>query len=138
MSKYKRIEVQFRNRESLVAALQACGVPFDMTSAENGLDLYGFYGDLRRERATFVVRRLHIEAVANDLGFAYNAQTGSYEAIISEFDSRSNNRRGLQILNRIKQGYAENEVIRQARLRGYSVNRVKAEGGAVRLQLVRR
>lgn len=136
MSKYKRIEVSFKSRESLIEALKACGSPFETAAAENGLGLYGYHGDLRPERATFVVRREYVESAANDIGFAYNAQTG-YEAIISEFDS-GQHRRGTAILNRIKQGYAENEVIRQARLRGYSVNRVKAEGGAVRLQLVRR
>jgi hypothetical protein len=135
MSRYKRIECAFRNRESLEAALKEVGVPFEQ-AAGNTLTLYGYSGDARPERAAFVIRRHNIESMANDMGFALRPD-GSFEAIISEYDSGVD-RRGLAILNRVKQAYGVNEVTRQARMRGYGVQRVSAPGGSIRLQLVKR
>ncbi|HKZ70123.1 MAG TPA: DUF1257 domain-containing protein [Anaerolineales bacterium] len=135
MSKYKRLELQFKNRESLEAALKEVGVPFEQ-AAGNTLSLYGYHGDERPERAAFVIRRANIGGSSNDMGFALRPD-GSFEAIISEFDS-GEGQRGLAILNRIKQAYGVNEVTRQARMRGYGVQRVPAPGGSIRLQLVKR
>jgi hypothetical protein len=135
MSKYKRIECAFKNRESLEAALKEVGVPFEQANG-NTLTLYGYDDDARPERAALVIRRHNIESMANDMGFALRPD-GTFEAIISDFDSGVG-RRGLEILNRVKQAYGVHEVTRKARLQGYSVQRVAAPGGSIRLQLIKR
>lgn len=120
MSKYKEIETQFTNADSLRVALETLGVPFEVAHGA-GLHLYGYQGDKRPEVADFVVRRQHIEPAANDLGFA-RAEDGTYRAILSEFDG-GKGRRGAEMLRQVKREYTVAEATRLARLRGYSVER---------------
>jgi len=131
MSKYKRIETEIKNEALLVQALQDLEIPFEQGE---GLSLYGYHGDKRRETAEIVVRRKHINSSANDLGF-HRLPTGGFEAIISEYDSDT---RGMEILNQVRQRYAYHAVVAQARARGYNVVQQQAQGGALRLQLVKR
>jgi hypothetical protein len=131
MSKYKRINTKFTDRDALVAALEACELPFEEGEA---LSLYGFEGRRRRETANVVVRRQHVGSLANDLGFTWNQAEGRYDVIISEYDEHGPGQRRLKT---IKQEYARRQVYALAEENGYTVQEVPAEGGVVRLQLVR-
>jgi len=131
MSKYKRVETDIKSQGLLVKALQDLKIAFEQGEA---LPLYGYRGDRRRETAEVVIRRHNIDMSANDLGF-HRREDGGFEAIISQYDSET---RGQEMLNQVRQRYAYHAVCQQARARGYNVVEQKAEGGAVRLQLVRR
>jgi hypothetical protein len=127
MSKYKRIETQFKDEGTLRQALHDVGIPFE---EGEGLTLYGWKGKARPETAEFVIRRRHIESAANDLGF-HRLPDGSFEVVISDFDSTS---RGMGITRQVKQRYARLQVERLARARGYRVEEIE-ENGATRLRL---
>jgi len=131
MSKYKRVETDIKSEALLVKALQDLKIAFEQGEA---LPLFGYQGDRRRETAEVVIRRHDIGLSANDLGF-HRREDGGFEAVISEYDSRTH---GQKMLNQVRQRYAYHAVCQQARARGYNVVEQKAEGGAVRLQLVRR
>lgn len=84
-----------------------------------------------------VVRRRNIGMLANDLGFKWNAAAGRYDAIISEYDNQNSEGHGLHVLNRVRREYAVKQVYALAEAQGYNVEPVAAEGGVVRLKLVR-
>lgn len=86
MSHFTRIKAQFRNRDAIVIALRAIG--FNPVVSDAPVHLYGIGGHRRPETAQVIVPRKQITSAANDLGFAYNPQTESYDMIISEFDAR--------------------------------------------------
>ena len=102
---------------------------------KNAIGLIDWLGQSRPEVAFAVIRRRQIGGASNDLGF-FATETGSVEVIVSQFDSApGSNAEG--ILNTLKQNYAEIEVTRQARLKGYSVKKVAGSDNVVRLQLVK-
>jgi hypothetical protein len=131
MSVYKEIRTEFRNRESLLAAFKELGIPVE-TSPGNTIGLYGYHNDLRPEKASVVVRRQHVGSASNDLGFAWDAENNVFKAIISEYDTHAG---GRDIVNRLKQPYAKQEINRQAKARGYMVHEIKDASGAIRLTL---
>jgi len=55
---------------------------------ENATHLYGYQADKRSQTANVIVRRKDVDPGANDIGFVKDAD-GTYQAIISEFDSRN-------------------------------------------------
>ncbi len=143
MSAYKVIQTEFRNAESLVAALRkVLPAGADLQVARDprspSIHLYGYRGDERPELAGI---RLPQEVVnhfsggaSNDIGFAWNGS--SYQAIVSDWD------RGkpgvLQMLDNLRQQYAVAEVRRQAGVKGYTVRETRQANGAIQLTLVRR
>lgn len=133
MSKYRRIETEFRDESTLRQALadvcQARRIEFE---TGDGLALYGFEGNRRRETAELVIRRRHLGRLTNDLGF-HRRPDGTFEVIISDFDSRHT---AAEVVREVKQRYARLQVEKLARARGYRVEEVPAEGGAIRLRLV--
>ena len=133
MSKYRRIETEFRDESTLRQALadvcQARGIQFETGKA---LALYGFASDRRPETAEFVIRRRYLGKLTNDLGF-HRRPDGTFEVIISDYDSRYT---AAVIVREVKQRYARLQVEKLARARGYRVEEVPAEGGAIRLRLV--
>ncbi len=128
MSKYKKIQTQIKDEALLRKALEDVGLPFEQGE---GLALYGFEGDRRRETAEVVIRRRHIGSVANDLGF-HRSGDGSYEAIISEYDRCT---RDQEILDQVRQRYAYHGVCQKAQAKGYTVVEQKGTDGVIRLQL---
>jgi len=132
MSKYMRVEVNFKDEDTLRQALrdvcQGRGIQFEQGQ---GLGLYGFRGKARPETADYVIRRNFVGRAANDLGFARKAD-GTFEAVISQFDSRTE---GMKILNEIRQRYTRLQVEKLARARGMRVEEVKDTSGAIRLKL---
>jgi hypothetical protein len=86
VSKYLTFpEIQFRSRDTLVAALAELGWTGAMIEEGAALPLVGYHGDVRTETAQLVVRRRYIGSSSNDLGFARGAD-GAYSPIISEYD----------------------------------------------------
>ena len=85
------------------------------TNSGRALPLYGYQGDERSERAQLVVRRKHIGAASNDLGFART--TEGYTPIISEYDQRTLHEG--KFVTRLRTAYNERVVAEmQKRLRG--------------------
>jgi hypothetical protein len=121
-------DVVFRDRGLLLESLAELG--FSIVEEGDALPLYGYAGDRRPEAAALVVRRVHIGAASNDLGFART--TDGYYPIVSDYDSRTllNGR----FLPRLRVAYAERvvETVRK-RLHG-SVHRT-TEGSIVKLRV---
>ncbi len=135
MSRYKTIVTELKDRNALLAAIAACGLLCEVAAPGERLPLYGYEGRQRPETADVVIRRRHIGGAANDLGFV--EQSGRFEVVISEYDEGGFEGTGLYVLNRVRQQYAYQQVVALAQQQGYVVQPVEAEGGVIRLQLVR-
>ena len=84
MSHYMRSKVSFHSLHGLVESLRELG--FILEIHDSPQHLYGYHGDVRPETANVIIRRAEIGASSNDVGFLQK-EDGSYEAIISQFDS---------------------------------------------------
>lgn len=138
MSAYKEIKTEFRNIESLKKALKDVGFGvFDLSASAkvNGLQLTGFGGG----NAGQVALRLNRSQYHGyeDTGFAWDAQSQSYRAVISTHDDGVKNF-GAGTLQKLRQRYAYHEVKRQATVKGYTVREVAGTDGVIRLQLTHR
>ncbi len=86
MSHFSVMQTAFVSAEHLVAALADMGFSIIETH-DVPQHLYGWRGDVREQTAEIIVRREHISAASNDIGFA-RAPDGTFRAIISEYDQR--------------------------------------------------
>ena len=141
MSKYKTIECEFRNLQSLLKALEdlhygASKVEVNQANKINGLPMYGYHGDLRPETVSVRIDRKGIGQSSNDVGFRWNGH--SYEAIISEYDSSSSGPFNQDVTNKLKQKYAYHETRRIAFSKGYTVQEKAGQNGEISLVLMRR
>jgi hypothetical protein len=90
MSHYSKVKTKIKNKDSLVAAL--CDLGFTKSQIEvhdEAVALEGYEGRFRKEKANIIIRRRHVGGAANDIGFV-RMQDGTYQAIISDYDRRSN------------------------------------------------
>ena len=85
MSKYNRQKSTYNDRDCLVAALNEQGYT-EVEVHEEAVNLIGYHGDTRPEKANVIVRRKHIGTAANDLGFVKEAD-GTFSTIVSDYDS---------------------------------------------------
>jgi hypothetical protein len=138
MSKYKTIECEFRNGQSLLKALADLGFDKVQTdiSKKNSLPMVGYHGDTRPETVSIRIERTHITSVSNDVGFRWNGH--SYEAIISEYDSSAGCPFSQLGQDKLKQRYAYHETRRIAYSKGYNVTEKNGQNGEISLVLSRR
>lgn len=108
-------------------------IPCEIAPEGKSLSLYGYLGDLRSQEAHIVVRRRHVGAMANDIGFS-RMPDGSLEMIISEYDKTAAH---STVWNRdIIQKYAKNVVVKTASKMGKKVKKTRVhEDGTIELEL---
>ena len=127
MSRYCTVKTKFRDTSSLVKALMETG-----NWTQNQIEvhdipqhLFGYHGDQRPEIAHIIIRQKHVGSNSNDLGFV-KKEDDTYEAIISEFDSR---RYGAQWIGRLKGSCAFYAVEKEMAAYGRTVSRVREANG---------
>lgn len=117
MSKYTTSTTNFKDKECLVTALKEAGYTA-VKVYDTAKHLTGYHGDTRPELAEIVIPRKTkggMEDYSNDVGFKLNAETGCYEAIISDYDS------GIftnDVMSTVKQNYTETITKRTMAVRG--------------------
>lgn len=132
MSKYKAIETAFTSREQLIAAIKECyGDVVEVHEVGKGVNLFGYSGDRRQEKADIIVRRAHIEDAANDLGFV-TREDGKIDVVISEFDQTSV---AASMVRNVTQTYAVNGAIAAAKKKGLKVAEKTRVNGKVYVKL---
>jgi len=111
MSAYIRTMLPFMDQECLIEALVMVGFVRSVIEVhEEPVNLVGYNGVTRSERANIVVRRVHLGRVSNDLGFL-STPTG-YLAI-SDYDTGG---LGSDWLGRLAGFYAQSLQAKQTRL----------------------
>jgi hypothetical protein len=134
VSKYRKLETEYRSRVLLRAALKAAGLPFEEAKPGHETHLYGYKGDERAETATFAIRRAHVGQASNDLGWHWDPAAKRFVEVISEFDqSRAES---VAILDQVRREYAVASTMAEARVHGLSVQRTNHGDGRITLRVV--
>jgi len=129
MSKYNRQKSTYNDRDCLVAALNEQGYT-EVEVHDEAVNLIGYHGDTRPEKANVIVRRNHIGTAANDLGFVKEAD-GTYSAIVSDYDSRKH---GAVWMTGLKKAYTEKRLIKHAAKNGLKYLGKKVVNNKVQIQ----
>lgn len=141
MSAYKKIQTQFKQISSLQKALSEVlghnNFEVDIQK-RNRLPLFGYQNDQRPETCSVRIDRKFVNrwssGVSNDIGFAWDDKSKTFQAIVSDYDR---NQIGSQrLLDRIRQEYAFQEISRQARSKGYRVRKQSTGDGTIQVQLI--
>lgn len=144
MSAYKEIRTEFRNLESLKKALADVGFgKFHLSSGPkvNDFETMGYHRP--GEKVALCLKKSDYNAF-EDTGFAWDAKTQTYRAIISTHDgvdhygNQTSAYFGEGTLKKVQQRYAFHEVKRQAAVKGYTVREIAGGDGTIRLQLTHR
>lgn len=112
MSAYIQFATPMTDQECLIEALADLG--FDKKCIEvHGfpVPLFGYEGRPRSQRAEIIIRRKHVGAVSNDIGFQ-RTPTG-YLLIVSDYDR---NNYGSAWLMKLQESYQKHESNKRARL----------------------
>lgn len=133
MSHYCKVDTQIVDQEMLLKALAEFGYT-NVEVHEVAKNLYGYQGDLRPEKANVIIRRKHISAASNDIGFRLTGN-GTYEAIISEYDQQI---LGADWVDKISQAYAYHGVVENLTKQGFAVSERKVDPQTKKIHLVLR
>ncbi len=129
ISEYTTVQSQFSDPECIKASLKDLGYVFE--EHEIAQKLYGFQGDARSQEANSIVRRKHVGASANDVGFR-KTETGKYELIISEFDRGG--KTGKNFLHKMKQLHAKHAAVKKVKKLGFRVKSVTMQGDRIKIK----
>ena len=143
MSEYRQTTTRFKDEECLVNALVESGYRRDQIEvhkeAQQLIDYVGRptrYLDKNGDKANIIVRRQNIGyGSANDLGFKWNAATGTYDALVSDYDSGTTHwgQNSLRF-KKLKVDYTEQVGIKTAKKNGFKFLGKKIVNGKVQLQ----
>lgn len=112
MSAYLTLLTPMTDQECLLSALVDLG--FDQAKVEvhaTPVQLVGYAGDRRGQTANIVVRRQHVGAASNDVGFLATAI--GYQALVSGYDHP---RFGAGWITQLSQRYQVHEGAKKERL----------------------
>lgn len=131
MSRYCIVETQFKDSGALINALMETGkwTIEQIEVYEIPQNLLGYCGDIREQKAHIIIRRKHVGKASNDIGFI-RLEDGTYEAIVSEYDSKQYN---TAWINKLKGNYAFHKICREQEARGRSVSRERCPDGRQRV-----
>ena len=129
MSKYNRQKSQYNDRDCLVAALNEQGYT-DVEVHEEAVNLIGYHGDTRPEKANVIVRRKHIGTAANDLGFVRESD-GTFSCNVSDYDRHKH---GAEWMTGLKVAYTEKRLIKHAASKGLKYLGKKVVNNKVQIQ----
>ena len=123
MSAYITLMTPLMDRECLLAALADLGFGSNKVEVhEEPVNLVGYEASNRTQVANIVIRRQHVGAASNDIGFLATA-TG-YQAFISDFDR---SRYGTEWLNRLGASYRSHWSAKQERIAEEERRRLEEE-----------
>lgn len=138
MSEYRKSTTNCRDKECLIDALVEMGYRREHIETHDVpqqlIDFRGrptHYTDPNGDKANVIVRRCHVGGSANDLGFKLNKETGTYDAVISDFDSGKHNAKWLAGL---KTNYSEKNLIKTAKRQGFKYLGKKVVAGKIQIQ----
>jgi hypothetical protein len=134
MSHFTVVQTQIVDQVALVAALADQGFG-EVERHASPQALFGYEGDRRAETADVIVRRKHIGAASNDIGFR-RLESGAYQAIISEYDRQEGYDQGW--LDTLTQRYAYHVVVKKLGAQGFKlVQEENRQDGQLKLTLQR-
>ncbi len=135
MSEYMVCDTEMTNLEGILETLSELGFP-NVSVHETPVNLEGYGGDQRKQKANIVIKRKLVGAASNDIGFE-KQKDGSYKAWVSQYDK--NKGLGKEITSgRMKRLYSKNMTIREAKRHGMRIQSCEEEDGRIKLRVLPR
>lgn len=138
MSEYSKSKTNCRDKDCLIDALVEMGYAREHIEIhETPQQLYDYHGRATRytdssgDKANIIVRRNFVGNAANDLGFKFNPETKTYDAIISAYDSGKHNAKWLAGL---KVNYTSSAYIKSGKKQGFKYLGKKVVEGRIQHQ----
>lgn len=123
MSAYIQLMTPMTDEDCLLAALADLGFPRAKIEVHDApVELVGFTGDRRAQKAHVVIRRQHVGASSNDVGFLRTPL--GYQALVSDYDRA---RFGAAWLGQLGASYQSHRAAKQERLAAEERRRVEEE-----------
>ncbi len=116
MSAYTTLQTQLVSAYHLKRALESLGFP-EVELHETPQPLIGFEGQDRNQTAEVIIRRHHLGAASNDIGFRRDGN-GRFIAVIGDFDRQ---RFDTAWLMRLTQVYAYQVAREQLQQQGFEL-----------------
>jgi Protein of unknown function (DUF1257) len=113
MSAYTEQVTQITDGALLTECLKEKGIK-EVENHDTPQNLVGYQNDTREQKAEIIIRRKHVGAASNDIGFQKQSD-GTYRAIISQFDKGRYNDAWMSDL---KKKYAEKKIHQVAKKNG--------------------
>ena len=133
MSHFTRLKTAIRDPFCLVKALADVGFK-DVEVHATAQPLIGYEGGVRSETAEVIVRRKHIGAASNDIGFK-RREDGTFDAVISGYDRWTYSQAWL---DKLSQRYAYHVARGRLLAQGFNlVTEETAKDGGIHLVLRR-
>lgn len=91
MSHYRTVEMKFVDKDLLIEAL--CKYPGSKWKREHikyfstPQKLMGYENRYRQEKAEIIIPKKFVDRASNDIGFAFNPETKTWDVIVSEYDT---------------------------------------------------
>jgi len=141
MSKNRVIKAVYKSESALRQALEDACAEFGIVYEYHpeAVNLNGDRGDVRAEKANYIIRRKYLGSAANDMGFEKQAD-GSFDMIASDFDMGKGGYAGGSKNAKIafvEWRYQYNQVQEYAWQNGFTVSEVETADGCVELALER-
>lgn len=145
MSEYHSQTTKWKDKDCVVEGLIAAGYDRkDIEVHEVAQQLYDYHGrattylDKSGDKANIIIRRNRIGyGSANDIGFLFDKTTGTYKAIISEFDSgHSHWGPQSQRMKSARVGYTDAVSMKTAKAKGFKYLGTKMVDGRRQLQFM--
>lgn len=137
MSEYHAQKTEYKDGACLVESLKEQGYA-EVEVHEVAQQLYDFQGrkthylDATGDKANIIVRRHIVGGAANDLGFRKTAD-GTFEAIVSQYDSSKHNKKWF---TELKKTYVEKVDMKTAKKHGFRFLGRKVVNGKIQLQFL--
>lgn len=130
MSEYTTVDLEINDPDCLKDALKEMGYVFE--EHEIAQKLHGYQGDQREQLGHIIVRRKHVGAASNDVGFL-KKPNGKYDLVISDYDTRVH---GTKFKEDLKQLYGKHKLVKQVKKMGYSIKSQKVdEQGRIKIRV---
>ena len=137
MSEYLVCDTQMDDLDVVLETLEELGFPKSKVVVHaTPVNLEGYRGDQRNQKAHIVIKRQHVGVGSNDIGFE-RQDDGSYKAWVSSYDR--NRGLGQEITGgRMKRLYNKNKTLREAKRHGMRVQSCEEEDGKIRMRIIPR
>jgi hypothetical protein len=128
MSEFHVVEIEMDDVDCLLQALKE--MKYNPKVHQDAVNLYGYQGDKRKQKAHVVIPRSQVGSASNDVGF--EKVDGKYIMHLSAYD------KGVFKLNKLKQLYAKNKVFKFVKKNAgrYSLGKTQTkEDGSIKIKL---
>lgn len=135
MSEFVVCDTEISDLDSLKDALIDLGIPAKAIDVhENPVNLNGYKGDKREQKAHVVIRRSNIGRSSNDIGFE-RGTNGKYKIWVSDYDKRCG--LGKKINEELLQTYSKQQILKAARRKaGCKITSMeKGKDGMIRIRM---